>query len=100
MGLHKIILPSKRLALAGILLTSIFSTQGQAAPANSLDTFDLSLAKGKSASRLEIISSVKKKHPGRILSIRKKYKTHDNDCHHVKMIAINGEIITVRVNCK
>ena len=50
------------------------------------------------ASKLEIISAVKKNFTGRILSIRKKNKI--NDCHYVKFIDKKGELFSIRVGCK
>ena len=88
--------------LCTLTISALLSTQAVAAATNTIPASSLKkLDKSKPASKLEIITAVKKKYTGRILSVRKKYKARGNDCHHVKIIEKNsGELLLVRVACE
>ena len=84
------------LSFCTLLSTQAIAAATNAIPASSLQKLD----KSKPASKIEIITAVKKKYTGRILSVRKKYKARENDCHHVKIIVKgSGELLLIQVAC-
>ena len=50
-------------------------------------------------SRDAILSMVKSKYSGRILSVQEKPKPEFPDCHIVKMLSLDGEYLTIDVAC-
>ncbi len=77
------------------------STTAIAAPSKSTRSIDLlKVDPNKPASKLEVITSVKNRFNGRILSVRKKYQARGNDCHYVKFIDRKGELLLIHVGCK
>jgi hypothetical protein len=84
------------LSLCAFLSTSaLAATKALTIPKTSVKK----LNKNKPASKIEIITAVKKKYSGRILSVRKRYKAHGTDCHHVKIIDKKGELLLIHVAC-
>lgn len=106
MNLVSTLLPRKIVTLvtstiSALSLCALLSTQAIAASANIIPSSSLKkLDKSKPATKIEIITAVKKVYTGRILSVRKKYKARGNDCHHVKIIETqSGELLLIRVAC-
>ncbi|MEE9351934.1 MAG: hypothetical protein V3U78_06705 [Thiotrichaceae bacterium] len=102
MNTLSIILRNK-VSLTTIVLAALISGSTAAIAAPSKSTRSIPLQKvdpNKPASKLEVITSVKKRFNGRILSVRKKYQAHGNDCHYVKFIDRRGELLLIRVGCK
>ncbi len=50
-------------------------------------------------SRDGILSAVKSKYTGRILSVQEKPSTSAPDCHIVRMLSLNGEYMIIKVAC-
>ena len=50
-------------------------------------------------SRDGILSAVKEKYTGRILSIQESPSPSTPDCHIVRMLSLTGEYMTIRVAC-
>jgi len=49
--------------------------------------------------KLEVISIIKSKLSGRVLSIKKQSTYENPDCHHVKFLADGGEFQIIQVGC-
>lgn len=99
-GLQRSISTFATTSLCALSLCASLSISAFAAPPTSIPKSSVKkLDESKPASKIEIITAVKKKHSGRILSVRKKYKASGNDCHHVKMIDKVGEILLIYVAC-
>lgn len=50
-------------------------------------------------SRDGILSAVKSKYQGRILSVQEKPSSSAPDCHIVRMLSLTGEYMTIQVAC-
>lgn len=89
-------------ALCGALITGIcFSSLPSVASA--ADTkYKISMKRANPAepiSRDGILSAVKSRYKGRILSVQEKPSASAPDCHIVRMLSIDGEYMTIQVAC-
>ncbi|MBU0655514.1 MAG: hypothetical protein KJ914_10345 [Gammaproteobacteria bacterium] len=83
--------------IAGISLLSVSSA------ASAADTkYKISMKRANPAepiSRDGILSAVKSKYKGRILSVQEKPSPSTPDCHIVRMLSLDGEYMTIQVAC-
>ncbi len=100
MDIPKILLSCRKASIAAVLLTGAFAGSVNATPTNAKHSVPLHKAdQSKPATKLEIISAVKKVYSGRILSVRKGYKAYGTDCHNVRLIDKSGELLVIHVGC-
>ena len=50
-------------------------------------------------SKLEVITAVKERYKGEIVSVRKKDIEKHKDCHHVRFINKQGDFLKIKVQC-
>lgn len=65
-------------------------------------TYKISIKRANPAepiSRDGILSAVKAKFKGRILSVQEKQTTSAPDCHIVRMLSLSGEYMVIQVAC-
>lgn len=88
--------------LCGAIITgtSLFSLPSVAGAADA--KYKISMKRANPAepiSRDGILSAVKSKYKGRILSVQEKPSASAPDCHIVRMLSIDGEYMTIQVAC-
>lgn len=91
--------------LAVTLVISAFTTTSESAIALQKSGNSLTIPRKEKInpdgplSKLEIITAVKEKYIGEILSVRRKIVKGYSDCHHVRFISKQGDFIKIKVQC-
>lgn len=95
----------KRSILTALCSFLMIGTSLLAVPsiANASDTkYKISMKRANPSepiSRDGILSAVKAKYKGRILSVQEKPSSSAPDCHIVRMLSLDGEYMTIKVAC-